>query len=210
MSVFFSMSCPSSTSLWQRLRVSAIGTCEPKHILGSFKSPGNNCWSHATALITESRLCIQSRGKFLVDSGAAGEILDRKTVFHVIFLFFSISTDLWSCTNPPVTVATARFNGDNAWLSQSFIAACRCGFSQALQWRNQDNHLFGICFWSCFCYVLDCFFFFGFQDFGCFWPMLPILLQSCSFCIIVDHGFRALRDKDMSPEDISSNHPCFS
>ena len=23
----------------------------------------NNCWSHATALITESRLCIQSRGK---------------------------------------------------------------------------------------------------------------------------------------------------
>jgi len=40
----------------------------------------NNCWSHATALITESRLCIESRGKF---------------------------------------------NGDNAWLSQSFIAACR-------------------------------------------------------------------------------------
>eukprot|EP00913_Durusdinium_trenchii_P030356 g28436.t1 len=40
----------------------------------------NNCWSHATALITESRLCIQSRG---------------------------------------------QFNGDNAWLSQSFIAACR-------------------------------------------------------------------------------------
>ncbi|CAJ1449598.1 unnamed protein product [Effrenium voratum] len=40
----------------------------------------NNCWSHSTALITESRLCIESRG---------------------------------------------QFNGDNAWLSQSFIAACR-------------------------------------------------------------------------------------
>lgn len=40
----------------------------------------NNCWSHATALITESRLCIESRG---------------------------------------------QFNGANAWLSQSFIAACR-------------------------------------------------------------------------------------
>ncbi|CAJ1328016.1 unnamed protein product [Effrenium voratum] len=41
----------------------------------------NNCWSHSTALITESRLCIESRGQ--------------------------------------------KFNGDNAWLSQSFIAACR-------------------------------------------------------------------------------------
>eukprot|EP00931_Biecheleriopsis_adriatica_P077398 TRINITY_DN5097_c0_g1_i1.p1 TRINITY_DN5097_c0_g1~~TRINITY_DN5097_c0_g1_i1.p1 ORF type:complete len:549 (+),score=119.43 TRINITY_DN5097_c0_g1_i1:51-1697(+) len=40
----------------------------------------NNCWSHSTALITESRLCIQSNGEF---------------------------------------------NGANAWLSQSFIAACR-------------------------------------------------------------------------------------
>eukprot|EP00930_Biecheleria_cincta_P000897 TRINITY_DN10208_c0_g1_i1.p1 TRINITY_DN10208_c0_g1~~TRINITY_DN10208_c0_g1_i1.p1 ORF type:complete len:557 (+),score=60.26 TRINITY_DN10208_c0_g1_i1:56-1726(+) len=40
----------------------------------------SNCWSHSTALITESRLCINSRGKF---------------------------------------------NGPNAWLSQSFIAACR-------------------------------------------------------------------------------------
>lgn len=40
----------------------------------------NNCWSHSTALITESRLCISSGGKF---------------------------------------------NGPNAWLSQSFIAACR-------------------------------------------------------------------------------------
>jgi len=40
----------------------------------------DNCWSHATALITESRLCIQTHGKF---------------------------------------------NGPQAWLSQSFIAACR-------------------------------------------------------------------------------------
>lgn len=40
----------------------------------------NNCWSHSTALITESRLCIQTHGKF---------------------------------------------NGPQAWLSQSFIAACR-------------------------------------------------------------------------------------
>ena len=182
MSVFFSMSCPSSTSLWQRLRVSAIGTCEPKHILGSFKSPGNNCWSHATALITESRLCIQSRGKFLVDSGAAGEIL---AVFHVIFLFFSISTDLWSCTYPPVAVATARFNGDNAWLSQSFIAACRCGFSQALQWRNQDNHHFGICFWSCFCYVLDCFFFLDFRILDVFGQCCPSYFKAAAFASLL-------------------------
>lgn len=40
----------------------------------------NNCWSHSTALVTESRLCIQFRG---------------------------------------------QFNGRNAWLSQSYIAACR-------------------------------------------------------------------------------------
>jgi len=40
----------------------------------------NNCWSHSTALITESRLCIQTHG---------------------------------------------QFNGKQAWLSQSFIAACR-------------------------------------------------------------------------------------
>jgi len=40
----------------------------------------NNCWSHSTALITESRLCIKTGGSF---------------------------------------------NGPNAWLSQSFIAACR-------------------------------------------------------------------------------------
>ena len=25
---------------------------------------GNNCWSHSTALITESRLCIQTHGKW--------------------------------------------------------------------------------------------------------------------------------------------------
>ena len=54
-------------------------------------SPGNNCWSHATALITESRLCIESRGQFLGRVGS-GKWVSRSTFFFRLVRVLSTST----------------------------------------------------------------------------------------------------------------------
>ena len=103
---------------------------------------GNNCWSHATALITESRLCIESRGQFLAAKAPGQEVggemgkffccqpLMKFAVNININLFFYILSGLDSSEKCGRRTSCAagkfpRFNGANAWLSQSFIAACR-------------------------------------------------------------------------------------
>lgn len=111
------------------------------------EAAGNNCWSHATALITESRLCIESRGQFLAAKAPGQEVAgEMGQVFfgqppwwNLLSTLMSTSTSTFFCTFFLVLIVLKNAGAEQAVLLENFPGS----MEPMHGWANRSSLLAG-------------------------------------------------------------------